>query len=223
MRSKSYKAFISLKMNSYKIGKHGEYLAFDYGTYNMYVNDELSGTVLVIGYSTENVIKGVNLGPYPVADLLDPVNGYICVFSFGSASAARINSNSQTIISTIRVGYRPHEKAPDTYTGFIYVVDEFLNAIHVIHTRNNSEVSSINLVNCFVDVAFNQHMGNIIAYNGCSNNVSVLNFRSLVLLKNIALGNQTISLLLNSDHGTVFVSNLESVSIVIYSGNGRYI
>jgi len=45
----------------------------------------------------------------------------------------------------------------------------------------------------------------------------------LVLLKNIALGNQTISVSLNSDHGTVFVSNLESASIVIYSSNGRYI
>jgi len=60
MRSKNYKAFISLKINSYKIGKHGEYLAFDYGTYNMYVNDELSGTVLLTGDSAEKVIESIN-------------------------------------------------------------------------------------------------------------------------------------------------------------------
>jgi DNA-binding beta-propeller fold protein YncE len=87
----------------------------------MYVNDELSGTFFITCDSTENVIKGVNVGPYPVADLLDPMNGYIYVFNFISASAGRINSNSQTVISTIRVGYRAHEEAPDTYTGFVLV------------------------------------------------------------------------------------------------------
>src|SRR2546430_8843582 len=88
-------------------------------------------------------VTTILVGPAPVFDVYDPVNGNVYVGNSGSNTVSVISSSTNTVIATIVVGSNPAWLGWDPANGDVYVSNDGSSTVSRISSRTNTVVATI--------------------------------------------------------------------------------
>jgi YVTN family beta-propeller protein len=214
------------------------YIVFDSVNGNMYVagvivdvsptgqvSDTL--TLAVISSSTNQVIANVPIagGSRQVGDIggiaFDPANGNLYVTSILTDTAANVNLDRVSVISTatnqviatINIS-GPGAVAFDPANDKVYVASGRSNSLFVIDPATNQAIAIIHLA--VTDIAFDPANGNL--YTTGSNGVSVISSSTNQVISTIPIANpDRRGIAYNSANGNMYVTNNADNSVSVIS------
>jgi YVTN family beta-propeller protein len=128
------------------------------------------------------------------------------------------NSQSNPVISNIRVGSGPYGIAYDSSNGYVYVANWNSNNVSVINGANNTVIASIAVGSEPQGVAYDSSNGYVYVTNEGSNSVSVINGANNTVIASIAVGSEPDGAAYDSSNGYVYVANWNSNDVSVING-----
>lgn len=105
------------------VGSCDTAITYDPANGDLYVADEASGQVDVVGGVNYTLIDHIPVGLKPLGVAYDPANGYVYVANAGSGTISVINDHSQSVIANISVGGSPQSVAFASRTASILLTN----------------------------------------------------------------------------------------------------
>lgn len=206
-------------------GTHPQGIVYNPVNQLMYVANQLSGTVTVIGASNE-IVKVIQLDPSfpgfssPVAltvntNSLSAKNGFVYVASSVAnvISAIDLSLNVQAVVS---VGVRPVAVCFNPVNNNIYVANLVSDSLTVLDAETLLEVSGSPLLTGIgpIAVGVNPDNGEVYAANSVGNSISVYNSSNIFLTTIAGVGNRPVSVTYNPANQSMYVVATNSNQVV---------
>ena len=181
------------------VGNSPHGLAFDPVNSKMYVANTDSNTTSLVDSLTNMVTATIPVGTGPVAAAFDPATNNMYVADFGrfiSPSAgfflgenvSVIDSTSNAVIATIKVGSTPEDVAYDPANHDMYVTNG--GTVPVIDGSTNTVIANVNAGRGPFGVADDPVNNDIYVTNIASDNVSVVDSSTNKVVTTIAVGHE---------------------------------
>src|SRR5918992_2882943 len=211
-------------------------IAYNSANNNTYVANRDSSTVSVISGSTDSVIATILVGRQPVWIAYAPPNNKLYVTNFGSDDVYVINGATNKVIKNIPVGNEPFGIAYSPSNNNVYVANTRDGTVSVINTSTDTVVSTIGLLNVVSPSPSSTPRPLALAYyaNGAmyvggqvtdmadtvGGQVSVINTVTNADVQDFPMPtqiqpSQVAGLAYNSNNNRVYVSGVESNSVVM--------
>ncbi|WP_185732501.1 GH25 family lysozyme [Burkholderia sp. Bp8963] len=151
-----------------------------------------------------------------LADLNNLKGGHLgYVTNAGSNSVSVINTATNAVTATIRVGTTPLNIALTPNGQAAYVVNSGANTVSVINTATNTVTSTIPVGLFPTDVIVTPDGANVYVVNAGANSVSVINTAANTVVATVPVGANPVSLAASPDGAQIYVTNAASKSVSV--------
>jgi YVTN family beta-propeller protein len=187
-------------------------------TGQIYVANNGSGSVTVIGGAGENVVATIPVGTTPSAIAVDALTNTIYVANSGSSSVSVISGATNAVIATVTVGTTPSAIAVDPLAGVVYVANSGANNLSVIAEATNTVSATVMAGTNPVAVAVNPQKHVIYVANKGSGNVTVISGASNTVSATVAAGTNPVSVSVDPLTNQIYVANNASNNVTLIAG-----
>jgi len=150
-------------------------------------------------------ITSIPLNYSPLSLGLDSVNSKLYVSSQNLVSV--IDTHTNKINETIKIGYTPYEVSVDTQSNKVYVANYKGDTVSVIDGTNYKILQNITVGKNPSSIVFNPNDNKVYVANSGDNTVSVIDGTNYKILKTITVGKNPSSMIFNPNDNKVYVVN----------------
>jgi YVTN family beta-propeller protein len=193
-------------------------VAYDSGTQQMFVVNDLSNNVSVISGANNSLVTGIGVGGQPMAIAYDPSAGEMFVANSLSNNVSVVSDSSDTVVASIAVGSSPEGIAYDSGSGEVFVTNYGSNNVSVISTSSNSVLASIGVGSSPSGIVYDPRLGGLLVANTGADNVSLISDASDTVAGTAAVGNSPLGVAYDSGTGQLFVANGGSTNVSVILG-----
>ena len=193
-------------------------IAVNPDTKKVYVANEYSNTVSVLGTEPEKVQDRINVGVFPYGIDTNPLNNRVYVTNRGSNTVSIIDGSIDTKLLDITVGKSPVGVAVNPSANWIYVTNLDDGTISVIDGISNEVINTIQAGRIPYAVTVNPLSNRIYAADIGSNTVSVIDGKTNRIVTTIPVGEKPTGLAIgitNEGNNRLYVANYDSDSISV--------
>ncbi len=168
-----------------------------------------------------NVVKNFNVFR-PVGAAYDPANQYMYVSNCCSGNVSLINSKTESVVHSVKVGTEPVRMVYDPLNHYVYVANYGSNNVSVINSMTYKVVQSIT-VGTFPDfIAYDPVNQYLYVANLDSNNISVINSANRIV-QSITVGTRPASIAFDPVNQYVYVANCISNNVTVINSANRIV
>lgn len=202
-----------------------EALAVDTVTGMLYVVTA-PNTVTLVNTTTDQVVKNITVGNYPVSVYYDDVDGDVFVANTNltnSSNVTVIDGATESVIGSIPVGLTPTGITYDKLDNRLYVTNFDSGNISVINTTTLAVVSSISLrtpsfTNGANMIATSPSGQLLYVSNYFRGVVAIVNVSTNVAVENLTVGTNPMAIAVDTASGSAFVAGSGGDTLNIVSG-----
>jgi YVTN family beta-propeller protein len=185
-------------------------VAYDSGKDEVFVANNLAGTVSVISDSNNTVVATIPVGDHPLGVAYDSGKGEVFVAN-NDGTVSVISDSNNTVIATIPVGLHPAWVAYDAGKGEVFVTNSGDNTISVISDSTHTVTATIPVGGSPQGVAYDSGKGEIFVATSRGNylngTVSVISDITNTVTETIPAGIGPYGVAYDSGKDEVFVTN----------------
>ncbi|MCI4323944.1 MAG: PKD domain-containing protein [Thermoplasmata archaeon] len=198
-------------------------VAYDSGTHEIFVSNNLDGTVSVIADSNNTVVATVPVGCGPDGIAYDSRTGDVFVADDCSHSVSVISDSNNTVVTTISLtpGVLASGLTYDNATGQIFVSEAGFNEVGVIDGSNNSIVANITVGGYPLSVVYDPATGVVFTADSGSGNLTLISAATELVTGSVGVGTEPYAEAYDPSTGEIYVVNQGSnnVSVVNDTNN----
>jgi len=161
---------------------------------------------------------GIEQGKNPSAVGVNPNTDMIYVANYSSNNVSVIDSNTNSVVTTISVGDWPDAVGVNPNTNKIYVANWGSNSVSVIDGETNSVATTISVGSGPEGIGVNASMNKIYVANSWDNSVSVIDGQTNSVATTISVGNGPDAVGVNPNTNTIYVANRSSDNVSVIDG-----
>ncbi len=180
-----------------------------------------SGTVSVLDTRTGALLRTVAVGQWPGAVTVDSRHGHVIVTNAGSRSVSALDAQSGALLWTAPVGRDPTSAAVDEASGHVFVPSGVDGTVSVLSIRTGAllwtvpvgiptgaEAAGLGLS----AVAMDERRGRALVLRGDQASVGLLDGRSGVVLRTVAVGVHPLAVAIDAGADRAFVLDFGGVA-----------
>ena len=193
-------------------------IAVNPNTSKVYVANEYSNTVSVLGTESDKVQNRINVGIFPYSIDINPLNNRVYVTNRGSNTVSVIDGSIDTKLLDITVGKSPVGVAVNPSANWIYITNLDDGTMSVIDGISNEVINTIQAGRIPYAVTVNPLSNRIYAADIGSNTVSVIDGETNRIVTSIPVGEKPTGLAIditNEGNNRLYVANYDSDSISV--------
>jgi YVTN family beta-propeller protein len=198
--------------------------AYDPAQSEVFVADDVSGTVSVVSTTTDQVVGTVPVGELPLFVAYGAGTGDVFVGNYLSESVSVINDTNLSVVSTFSVGGYPTGLAYDSGTRELFVsVNRPVCPINcpgeeeVISVSNDAVAANIPVGQYPYGVTYDNLSGEVFVINYGSDNVSVISDSNNTVLTSVGVGSGPVCGALDPGSQEFLVANEDSNTTSVIS------
>jgi YVTN family beta-propeller protein len=186
-------------------------VAYDSGKDEVFVANNLAGTVSVISDSNNTVVATIPVGDHPLGVAYDSGKGEVFVANNNDGTVSVISDSNNTVIATIPVGLAPAWVAYDAGKGEVFVTNSGDNTTSVISDSTHTVTATIPVGGSPQGVAYDSGKGEIFVATNRGNylngTVSVISDITNTVTETIPAGIGPYGVAYDSGKSEIFVTN----------------
>jgi YVTN family beta-propeller protein len=193
-------------------------IAVNPNTSKVYVANEYSNTVSVLGTESDKVQNRINVGIFPYSIDINPLNNRVYVTNRGSNTVSVIDGSIDTKLLDITVGKSPVGVAVNPSANWIYITNLDDGTMSVIDGISNEVINTIQAGRIPYAVTVNPLSNRIYAADIGSNTVSVIDGETNRIVTTIPVGEKPTGLAIDittEGNNRLYVANYDSDSISV--------
>ena len=166
------------------------------------------------------IIKNIQFDDdFPFLLGIDFDHSKLYVTHFFSNNLSVIDTNTNKVIKTIKVGDFPVEVYVDSKFNKVYVANQGDNTVSVINGTNYDIIQTIPVGKSPSSMVFNPNHNKVYVANKEDNTVSVINGTNYYIIQTIPVGKSPSSMVFNPNHNKVYVANKEDNTVSVINGS----
>jgi len=194
-------------------------IAYDYQKGEVFVSNQVDGTVSVVSDSNNSVVATIPVGNDPEGLAYNPDKGEIFVADYGSNTTSIISDSTNSVIATIAVGSGPSNIVYDSKVLETFISNTLSNTVSVI--KNNVVTANIPIISPY-GLAYDPEKNEIFVSSGFGdayggNTVFIISDSTNSIVGNVKVGSYPQGLAYDNKLGEVFVANVNSNSVSVVS------
>ena len=202
-----------LTVGTYPVG-----VAVNPVTNKIYITDEFSNSVSVIGGTSNSVEGTIAVGDFPYGVAINPFDSRVYVTNRGSDTVSVIDGSTNTKLHNITVQNSPVGIAVNPSANWIYVTNINSNTVSVIDGITDKVTANITVGKIPYGIAVNPVTKRVYVTNIGSDTVSVIDGLTNKVISNITVGKNPVGIAVNSATNTIFVTNYASNNVSVVDG-----
>lgn len=192
--------------------------AYDSGTGQVFIADDVNGSVTVLNATDGYVVDTVAVGANPVNLTYDSGRNEVFVANAGSGNVSVISGTNDTVVASIPVGSYPSGIAYDPERGEVFVANADSSTVSVISDTSNTVVATIPVSEGSTSVTYDSGQHEVFVASKWSETVSVISDTNNTIVANLTLfGYEPIALAYDSDLSEVFVASYYPGAVIAIS------
>src|ERR671910_903169 len=164
--------------------------------------------------------SGIDVNTFPIGIAVNPSTNKLYVVNEYSNTVSVIDTNTDTVKSTISLGNFPYGIDINPLNNRIYITNRGSNTVSVLDGSVDTKLHDIAVGKSPVGIAVNPSANWIYVTNLDSDTVSVIDTTTNEVISNItSIGDSPVGIAINSISNKLYVSNIESNTVAVIDTN----